>query len=70
MTWRNVKKAVTTRWLILHASVDWVYDEYAGLLERLNILEGEGLRKDVEKIKFSWNVLHIEGNASFSYRIE
>ena len=39
---RKVKKAVTTRWLSLHASGDGVYDEYAGLLKTLNILEGEG----------------------------
>ena len=38
---RKVKKAVTIKWLSLHASVDGVYDEYAGLLETLNILEGE-----------------------------
>ena len=35
------QKAVTTRWLSLHASVDGMYAAYAGLLETLNILEGE-----------------------------
>ena len=39
---RKVKKAVTTRWLSLHESVDGVYGEYAGLLEILKILHGEG----------------------------
>ena len=39
---RKVKKAVVTRWLSLHAAADGVYDEYAGLLEALQILESGG----------------------------
>ena len=39
---KKVKKAVNTRWLSLHASVDIVYEEYVGLLETLSILETEG----------------------------
>ena len=39
---RKVKKAVCTRWLSLHASVDAIYDEYVGLLESLKLLENEG----------------------------
>ena len=38
---RKVKKAVITRWLILHASADGLYDEYVGLLETLNLLAEE-----------------------------
>ena len=33
------KKAVNTRWLSLHASVDGLYEEYIGLLETFSILE-------------------------------
>ena len=36
---KKVKKAVNTKWLSLHASVDWVYEEYVGLLEAFSILE-------------------------------
>ena len=39
---KKVKKAVNTRWLSLHASVDGVYEEYVGLLETLSKLETEG----------------------------
>ena len=39
---RKVKKAVVTRWLSLHAAVDGICDEYAGLLDALQILESEG----------------------------
>ena len=39
---QKVKKAVNTRWLSLDASVDGVYEEYAGLLETFSILETEG----------------------------
>ena len=39
---KKVKKAVNTRWVILHASVDGLYEEDAGLLETFNILETEG----------------------------
>ena len=39
---RKVKKAVVTRWLSLRAAVDGIYDEYAGLLEALQILESGG----------------------------
>ena len=35
---KNTKKAVNTRWLRLHASVDVVYDEYVVLLETLKDL--------------------------------
>ena len=36
---KKVKKAVNTRWLSLHASVDRLYEGYIGLLETFNILE-------------------------------
>ena len=39
---KKIKKAVNTRWLSLHASVDRIYDEYPGLLETMNVLEMEG----------------------------
>ena len=39
---KKVKKAVNTGWLSLHASVDGVYEEYAGLLETFSELETEG----------------------------
>ena len=39
---KKIKKAVNTRWLSLHASVDGIYDEYPGLLETMNVLEMEG----------------------------
>ena len=39
---KTVKKAVSTRWISLHASVDGVYEEYGGLLETFSILEIEG----------------------------
>ena len=39
---KKVKKVVVTRWLSLHAAVDDIYDEYAGLLEALQILESGG----------------------------
>ena len=35
---KKAKKAVNTRWLRLHASVDVVYDEYVVLLETLKDL--------------------------------
>ena len=37
-----MEKAVNTRWLILHASVDGVYEKYARLSETFTILETEG----------------------------
>ena len=36
------KKAVNTRWLSLHVSVDGIYDEHPGLLETMNVLQMEG----------------------------
>ena len=39
---KKIKKAVNTRWLSLHASVDGIYDVYPGLLETMNVLEMEG----------------------------
>ena len=39
---QKVKKAVNRRQLSLHASVDGVCEEYAGLLETFSILETEG----------------------------
>ena len=39
---KKVKKAVNTRWVSLHASVDGLYEEDVGLLETFNILETEG----------------------------
>ena len=39
---RKIKKAVNTRWLSLHASVDGIYDEYPGLLGTMHVLEMEG----------------------------
>ena len=69
---RKVKKAVSTRWLSLHASVNGVYDEFVGLSETLNFLveeKGSGSAmtkvffKKIEKLKFSWNALYIKSNA-------
>ena len=40
---KKVKKAVNTRWISLHASVDGVYEEYVGLLEIQSILQTEGV---------------------------
>ena len=37
-----MKKAVNTRWLSLHASVDGVYEKYGRLSETFSILETEG----------------------------
>ena len=39
---KKVKRAVNTRWLSLHASVDGVYEEYVGLLETFSISAAEG----------------------------
>ena len=39
---KKVKKAVNVRWLSLHAFVDGVHEEHAGLLETFSILETEG----------------------------
>ena len=39
---KKVKKAVNTRWLSLHASVDGVDEEYVGLFETFCVLEPEG----------------------------
>ena len=39
---KKIKKAVNTRWLSLHASVDGVDEEYVGLLETFCVLEPEG----------------------------
>ena len=39
---KKAKKAVNTRWLSLHASVDGVYEKYVGLMETFSILETEG----------------------------
>ena len=41
MVVKRVKKAVCTRWLSLHASVDSVHAEYAGLLHTLRLLKDE-----------------------------
>ena len=38
---KKVKKAVNTRWLSLHASVDGAYEEYVRLLETFSILQTE-----------------------------
>ena len=38
---RKVKKAVSTRWLSLHASVDGLYNNYVRLLETLDVLAEE-----------------------------
>ena len=35
-------KAINTRWLSFHASVDGVYEKYIGLLETFGILETDG----------------------------
>ena len=39
---KKAKKAINTRSLSLHASVDAVHDEYVVLLETFSILETEG----------------------------
>ena len=39
---KKLKKAVNTRWLSWHASVDGVYKEYVSSLETLSKLETEG----------------------------
>ena len=38
---RKLKKAVSTRWLSLHASVDGLYNNYVRLLETLDVLAEE-----------------------------
>ena len=40
---KKVKKAVNTGWLSLHAQVDGVHEEYAGLLEIFSIVETKGV---------------------------
>lgn len=47
-----MKRAVTIRWLSLHASAKGVYDEYEVLLETLNLL-AEGKRSEVVMTKDS-----------------
>ena len=37
-----MKKAVVTQWLSLHATANGIYDEYAGMLKALQLLESEG----------------------------
>ena len=50
---RKVKKAVSTRWLSLHASVNGVYDEFVGLSETLNFLvEEKGSGSAMTKVFF------------------
>ena len=39
---KKAKKAINTRSLSLHASVDAVHEEYVGFLETFSILETEG----------------------------
>ena len=58
---KKVKKAFNTRWLSLHASVDGVYEEYAGLLETFSTFAtvgrsggsmAKGFSKSLESSKF------------------
>ena len=39
---KKAKKAINTRSLSLHASVDAVHEEYVGLLETFSVLKTEG----------------------------
>ena len=41
---KMMKRAVNTRWLSLHVSVDGVYDQYVGLLKTLNLLAEKRIR--------------------------
>lgn len=57
---KRVKRAVTTRWLSLHASVDSVFTEYVGLVNTLRVLKDDpasgpmaaGLLKKLDSIRF------------------
>ena len=57
---RKVKKAVRTRWLSLHASVDSVFHEYVGLVHALRSMKNDprsgpqatGLLKKIDSIEF------------------
>ena len=70
---KKVKKAVNMRWLSLHASVDGVYEEYAGLFETFSMLETEGgsgdsmvkgFSKSLKSPKFI-GMLYIKSNVTF-----
>lgn len=65
---RTVKKAVRTRWLSLHNSVDSVYVEYLGLVKTLEKIRDATARGHLRKIKsldFSWKVTSFQIRIAF-----